>query len=293
MEGAAETAAADEAAKTEAEQEWTRKSLSSGWPDEGIWSQSFDWPAMRTGTGEAPAKETPEAPKDEFRSMVEQMRAEIEAAKVSGETMDVPGEDDPDDDAARRADVQRMVEEMKNRADEGDLEAEAVAFSEDDGAFGDDAVASTETAEASEQDDKAKREEARRAVEQMRAEMSGGFASAPAAKPAPSLDWSHMQADMSGPPVLVVKDSEGRVELANVYELLNRLECGEGAALLNYTPHSVTVGLPSRSAVPGLEKVETAVTAVFGRIGSIDTDGGRITVQMGNDPGKKRREDAA
>jgi hypothetical protein len=102
-----------------------------------------------------------------------------------------------------------------------------------------------------------------------------------------------MQADISGPPVIVVKDSEGRVELANVYDLLNRIECGESAALLNYTPHSVTVGLPIRAAMPTPEAVENAVIAVFGRSGVVDTDGVRITVEMGADVKRKRTEDAA
>jgi hypothetical protein len=102
-----------------------------------------------------------------------------------------------------------------------------------------------------------------------------------------------MQAETSGPPVLVVKDTDGRVELANVYDLLNRLECGESAALLNYTPHSVTVGLPIQAPSPTLASVESAVMAVFGRSGVVDTDGARITVQMGTDAKKKRSEDAA
>jgi len=102
-----------------------------------------------------------------------------------------------------------------------------------------------------------------------------------------------MSAEVSGPPVIVVKDTEGRVELANVYELLNHLDCGESAALLNYTPHSVTVGLPIRAPMPSPDAVERAVGAVFGRAGVIDTDGVRITVQMGTDGKKKRSEDAA
>jgi hypothetical protein len=129
--------------------------------------------------------------------------------------------------------------------------------------------------------------------------MTGGhrhvsFDPPPPKTAAPSLDWSHMSADISGPPVIVVKDTEGRVELANVYDLLNRLDCGESAALLNYTPHSVTVGLPIRAAMPSLDAVERAVGVVFGKVAAtVDTDGVRITVQMGTDGKKKRSEDAA
>jgi hypothetical protein len=129
--------------------------------------------------------------------------------------------------------------------------------------------------------------------------MAGGhtrvsFDAPPPKTAAPSLDWSHMSADLSGPPVIVVKDTEGRVELANVYDLLNRLDCGESAALLNYTPHSVTVGLPIRAAMPSLDAVERAVGVVFGKVAAtVDTDGVRITVQMGTEGKKKRSEDAA
>ena len=54
------SAEAADAAAQAAKEEQKRLSLSSGWPDEGIWSQSFDWPAMRSGTGTAP-KEPPRA----------------------------------------------------------------------------------------------------------------------------------------------------------------------------------------------------------------------------------------
>jgi len=280
--------AAAQAAAEEAKAEQKRLSLSSGWPDEGIWSQSFDWPAMRSGIG-APPKEPPAPePKDEFRSMVDQVRAEIEAARANGETIDfdAPAEPAEGDEDARRAEVQRMVDELRDGINDASLE-KGGAF-EPAGAI--DAPAGD--------DEEAKREEARLAVEQMRAEMAGGnrhvsFDPPPPKTPAPSLDWSHMSAEVSGPPVIVVKDTEGRVELANVYELLNHLDCGESAALLNYTPHSVTVGLPIRAPMPSPDAVERAVGAVFGRAGVIDTDGVRITVQMGTDGKKKRSEDAA
>jgi hypothetical protein len=269
--------------------EQPKRSLSSGWPDEGIWSQSFDWPAMRGSTPTGPSDDAG-PPKDDFRSMVDQVRAEIEAARANGETMDIdfPGEADTDDEEARRAEVQRTVEEMRTRTTVDDEEAYAGSDFHFD-------VQDSEADPTALDDDEAKREEARRAVEQMRAEMAGASSVSFAAPstPPPSLDWSHMKAENSGPPVLVVKDGDGRVELANVYDLLSRLECGESAALLNYTPHSVTIGLPIQAPVPVLEAVETAVMAVFGRGGVVDTDGARITVQMGTDIKKKRSEDAA
>ena len=225
--------------------------------------------------------------------MVDQVRAEIEAARANGEPIDFDASADaPDgDEDARRAEVQRMVDELRDGisdAPEGDY-AEV-----GDGAF---EPAGAIDAPAGD-DEEAKREEARLAVEQMRAEMADGhvrvsFDPPPPKTSAPSLDWSHMSADVAGPPVIVVKDAEGRVELANVYDLLNRLDCGESAALLNYTPHSVTVGLPIRAPMPSPDAVEQAVGAVFGRAVVVDTDGVRITVQMGTDGKKKRSEDAA
>jgi hypothetical protein len=92
----------------------------------------------------------------------------------------------------------------------------------------------------------------------------------------------------SGPPVIVIKDPEGRVELARVYETLSLVNCDENAALLNYTPHSVTVGLNLRASVPSKEAMEKAIETVFGRMCRVESDGVRVSVDIG-----MGKEDAA
>jgi hypothetical protein len=68
-----------------------------------------------------------------------------------------------------------------------------------------------------------------------------------------------------------------------VYETLSEVDCDENAALLNYTPHSVTVGLNSKATVPSMEAMEDAVRLVFGRACEVDSDGVRVNVQIGKD----------
>jgi hypothetical protein len=152
-------------------------------------------------------------------------------------------------------------------------------------------------------DEEAVREEVRRAVEMARAELTGATAAddepaeagaAVAKAPRFSLsDWMNTEHDIEGPPVIVIKDTDGRVELAHVYDTLNRLACGDSAALLNYTPHSVTVGLPIRAVVPAKEDLAAAVESVFGRRCRVESDGVRISVIMGSDQDGKSSEDAA
>jgi hypothetical protein len=288
------------------------RSLSSGWPDESMWSQSFEWPAMRN-QGQAAEPEEGAAGPNDFRSIVDQVKAEIEAARASGQTIDL---DDPlasesaPDEEARRAEVQRMVEEMRDRMSAGGTEdldmAPGAPESDDEEARREETRRAVEqmraelagnsppTIDGEAPSDEDVRDEVRRTVEAAKAELSGSSPQTPIQPaPPPAMDWSHMQADTSGPPVIVVKDNEGRVELASVYDMLNRLACGESAALLNYTPHSVTIGLPIRAPTPGEGELIAAAKDVFGRECSVDLDGPRITVQIGTDPKKKRSEDAA
>jgi hypothetical protein len=148
-------------------------------------------------------------------------------------------------------------------------------------------------------DEEARREEVRRAVEAARAELSGGASATMAAPAAPApgpsrfslADWTVDQ-ERDGPPVIVIKDSDGRVELAHVYEALNRVACGDSAALLNYTPHSVTIGLPVRAVIPEEAQMASAFESVFGRPCRVQSDGVRISVSMGADQTAKS-EDAA
>jgi hypothetical protein len=92
--------------------------------------------------------------------------------------------------------------------------------------------------------------------------------------------------------MVVMKDVDGRVELASVYETLNELGCGDGASLLNYTPHSVTVGLSVSTKVPTIEDMAAAVEKVFGLTSRVESDGIRLTVNIGVNP-KQKSEDAA
>jgi hypothetical protein len=288
------------------------RSLSSGWPDESMWSQSFEWPAMRNQGQAAESPDEHANDPNDFRSMIDQVKAEIEAARASGQTIDLDDALIPEataEEDVRRAEVQRMVEEMRDRMSAGgmeDLGLPATApESDDEEARREEARRAVEQMRAElagsapvhqgpeDASDEEVRDEVRRAVEAAKAELSGGASAASSPAPPPAMDWSHMQADTSGPPVIVVKDNEGRVELASVFDMLNRLDCGESAALLNYTPHSVTIGLPIRAATPAAPDLTAAVNDVFGRDCSVDVDGPRITIQIGTDPKKKRSEDAA
>lgn len=205
----------------------------------------------------------------------------------------------PEDDAARREEVARAI--VRLRAEMGGGEAQDSATFEDAvDASGPDAYGPAH----GESDEEAVREDVRRAVEAARADLAGpqtpsgavapGFQAPPATpeKPRFSLtDWT-IDHERDGPPVVVVKDSEGRVELAQVYDALNRIACGDSAALLNYTPHSVTIGLPVRAVIPAIEDMTSAFEAVFGRACRVQSDGARISVSMGTDH-DGRSEDAA
>src|SRR5690606_25145866 len=103
------------------------------------------------------------------------------------------------------------------------------------------------------------------------------------AAPGSIPDWSQFKAEPSGPPIVVIKDQDGRVELASVFETLNQPGCGDGASLLNYTPHSVTVGLPLLAKFPGTEEMARVVETVFGIRSRVESDGVRITVSIGED----------
>jgi hypothetical protein len=277
-----------------------------------MWSQSFEWPAMRNQGQAAESPDEHANDPNDFRSMIDQVKAEIEAARASGQTIDLDDALIPEataEEDVRRAEVQRMVEEMRDRMSAGgieDIDLPATApESDDEEARREEARRAVEQMRAElagsapvhqgpeDASDEEVRDEVRRAVEAAKAELSGGASAASSPAPPPAMDWSHMQADTSGPPVIVVKDNEGRVELASVFDMLNRLDCGESAALLNYTPHSVTIGLPIRASTPAAPELTAAVKDVFGRDCSVDVDGPRITIQIGTDPKKKRSEDAA
>ncbi|HWO73489.1 MAG TPA: hypothetical protein VNN21_08020 [Dehalococcoidia bacterium] len=194
-----------------------------------------------------------------------------------------------DEDAARRNEVAKIVAQMRGELAsgfgslgfEGEYEAEG-----------------REPMPGLDPDEDARREEVRRAVEAARAELAGTtlhrepeprFERAGETEKASDLsrfafsDWPSAQVETSGPPVIVIKDQDGRVELARVYETLKRIDCGENAALLNYTPHSVTIGLSARANVPSREEMSKAVEQVFGRSCRVQSDGVRLSVDLGRE----------
>jgi hypothetical protein len=235
----------------------------------------------------ADGKDDDEARRLDVARMVAEMRDHPdEAVEASEEETAAGGEDDE----ARRLDVARMVAEMRNGSASGD-EADAVSQEGDESKPEEVAgVASVrdETASVSDDPDAQVRDEVRRAVEAARAEMSSGYKSSDndadgGLSRFSFPDWQSTHVEPSGPPVIVIKDPEGRVELARVYETLSRVNCDENAALLNYTPHSVTVGLNAKAAVPGVDDLSAAIEAVFGRKAEVDSDGVRVNVQIGKD----------
>jgi hypothetical protein len=233
---------------------------------------------MRAGLGSED-----DAAEDEAPDKLEQDARDEDVATVAVESFaeDEAVEADPEDEDARRESVAETVARMR---------AEMAA-----GAAPDDETASNEDGAATAgADDADVRDEVRKAVEAARAEMASGWGKE-SDRPADGAekkfsfpDWQTTHIEPSGPPVIVIKDPEGRVELARVYETLSQVNCDENAALLNYTPHSVTVGLNTRAQVPSKEDMERAVEAVFGRRCRVESDGVRVSVDIGAD-----KEDAA
>ena len=250
-------------------------------------------------------QDTSEEDDDESRRhdvarMVAQLHDSVDVEAEPSENGSAPSHGD---DEARRDEVARMVAELRNGeleteaasdgAEEADVEAPEAEIAE--------VVAETqaeievegpsdeeEPAAADDESDEQVRDEVRRAVEAARAELATGYTDseenlAAGEKRFSFPDWQTTHMEPSGPPVIVIKDSEGRVELARVYETLSRVNCDENAALLNYTPHSVTVGLNAKASVPEVEALTDAVRSVFGRACEVDSDGVRVNVQIGKD----------
>lgn len=308
----------------------------SGWPDEGAWSQGFEWGAAKENERPAspPASEPDAEAHVDISDIVAQVKAELEAARLAGNPLSLTafGDDDSDfeesdvvevatgtealeatpepspeavdveassmqvseaDDEARRAEVSRAVAEMRRQLEAGNFHDALQETSSESGSIWRAGPARSPEEPAKPVSDEDEREAVRRAVEAAREEL--GAPQKPAfrlAAPGSIPDWSHMQLEPSGPPVVVIKDADGRVELASVFETLNALSCGDGAALLNYTPHSVTVGLPATAKFPSQEQVAQAVEKVFGLSSRVESDGVRITVSIGERP-KRKGEDAA
>jgi hypothetical protein len=251
-------------------------------------------PEPPTENGNGPSGEDDEARREEVARMVAEMRE-------SGLKEEAPPAEAAQDDDAKREEVARMVAQMREGGQQED-EASAEAETDDEAKREDvasmvaqmraemDSGASTEedATQPADESDEEVRDEVRKAVEAARAEMASGYKEPEdeeegADKRFSFPDWQATHAEPSGPPVIVIKDSEGRVELARVYETLSRVNCDDNAALLNYTPHSVTVGLNAKASVPEVEAMTEAVKATFGRACEVDSDGTRVNVQIGKD----------
>jgi hypothetical protein len=247
---------------------------------------------MRGGADdEDPAEDDDEAKRHDVARMADlrdSTEVEPEEAYSNGSAPEA------EDDEARRQEVARMVAEMRS----GALESDETPDDSDDEAKRED-VAGIVAQMRSEsepdanhsvdaEDDEEVRDEVRRAVEAARAELASGYKDVDEEKQSFETrfsfpDWQTTHMEPSGPPVIVIKDSEGRVELARVYETLSRVHCDENAALLNYTPHSVTIGLNVATAVPQVDALTEAVKSVFGRNCEVDSDGVRVNVEIGRD----------
>jgi hypothetical protein len=311
-EETAAVAAADEATETPSAIEKPPelpKTLSNGWPDESAWSQSFVWPAMKQPPGVKRGQlGSGSGGNDEGRAdvsdIVAQVKAELEAARrgdvpmpradwgdvpdletekpvesadsTAAETGPPPAEPSAElDEDARREEVSRLVAEMRGQIEAAGFEDRHPNGRQSNSAWRDSATSGAAAVDG--------------VTEPPAEQAKPAFRlAAPGSLP----DWAHMSMEPSGPPMVVMKDADGRVELASVYETLNELGCGDGAALLNYTPHSVTVGLAMTAKVPTNEDMAAAVEKVFGLASRVESDGIRLTVNIGAGP-KKRNEDAA
>jgi hypothetical protein len=266
-----------------------------------------------------PAASADEARREQVARMVAEMTAAASPADAEAAEMEAADDEKGEDAESRREEVARMVAEMRARMSSDETEvtetqaepedesrrenvadmvarmrAEATAGGAAEAVDAEDAEdATAEQSEAPSEEDV--RDEVRRAVEAAKAEMAAGWVNEDKEdketgdKPKFSFpDWQTAHMEPSGPPVIVIKDPEGRVELARVYETLSQVNCDENAALLNYTPHSVTVGLNLRASVPSKDAMEKAIETVFGRKCRVESDGVRVSVDIG-----MGKEDAA
>jgi hypothetical protein len=247
-----------------------------------------------TQTDEAPEQiGAPEAPPPNEEAMREEVRLAVQRARDEMES-DAPkpavkpsllaaasAEED-----ARRNDVRRAV-------------AQARAEMSWSLHVDDEPESDADTADRDDED--VKRDDVRRAVERARAEISSNglsmyddsappeseglkpsalFTAFSGADDTPA--WQkNKDAELAGLPAsIVIEDDVGRVELARVYDTLNRVE-RPSASLLNYSPHSVTVGLAALEALPEPDVMIQAIQAAFGRGCRVALDGSRMSVKIG------------
>lgn len=284
--------------QTRAELSWSNLRVDSGFTtrsqtgeeDEPASSPSRS-PASSQGDSPAEAQIDPEERRrEEVRLAVERARAEMLAQQAKPE---------PDEDERRREEVRQAVERARASLNWGDLKADTgwSQFQPEPGGFTlgqrqtpapslePDAEEPARQEPSAELDpEEARREEVRRAVEAARAELSrGDEPERPRIVPLVPISGAPMPkgADFSGPPVIVIEDATGRVELSQVFATLSRVDRSSQAALLNYTPHSVTIGLNVLTPLPDLDDLRKAAEAVFGRSCSVRSEAGRTSIKIG------------
>jgi hypothetical protein len=231
------------------------------------------------------------------RKAVEEARAELAAGQPAAEpTPEKPAAAEELDEDAAREEVRRAVAEARAALAAGKLTAAEAGTAEETG----DETAGNVTDEAEEasaeepaaaqddEDPEAAREAVRRAVEEAKAQLAAGQLvldddGESAVVPIPTAP--RFQLPVSDEPMtpmaMVIEDPEGRVELARVYDALSRMECAPHAALLNYTAHSVTVGLNAGVAMPQADVVASAIEGAFGRPCQVAAEGVRLSVRIG------------
>jgi hypothetical protein len=152
-----------------------------------------------------------------------------------------------------------------------------------------------DTSETAAEDPEDIRDQVRRAVEMTRNEIEGetapsldansrepGLATEPSSASAAIVERPKGGPDLDGffgIPTLVIENPGGRVELANVYQMLAKLDCAASANLVNYLAHGVTitVGEPN---LPEGDRIKRAVESAFGRGCHIVVDGKRATIRL-------------
>jgi hypothetical protein len=228
-----------------------------------------------------------EAMREDVRLAVQRARAEMETGAPPSSKDPSPSEAVPEEEDGRRNDVRRAV---------------AQARAEMSWSLNVEEAPEPESGAAAPDDEDAKRGDVRRAVEQARAEMSSDglrmfddsappesdglkssalFAAFSGGDDTPAWQKAKDAEMASMPASIVIEDEVGRVELARVYDTLNRVE-RPSASLLNYSPHSVTVGLAVLEALPDSDVMITAIQAAFGRPCRVVLDGSRMSVKIGD-----------
>jgi hypothetical protein len=124
------------------------------------------------------------------------------------------------------------------------------------------------------------REAVRRAVEQARVEMAAGrvpnIEEASPPRPLPQRPVNPQHLL----PTLTIEDPESRVELSRVYGLLQRLGVAAQASLLNYTSRQVSVMLGPDAARLTTDDFVRGVSQTMGRESRARQDGANVIVEL-------------